>query len=206
MRKALQIIGIIALLLVMAGSASAAYTLDVKNGQPGEAGYYEGTVEVLMTVGTDTITFDLKTPTASEDPIATIKQILINVESSDIESVTDSNIYVAWVPSDDGSPGNAGFGTMLTAVDSEKVKDENPTGNWDTVRTITLNMRSGWSLTPNEQGRLAVVHVKELLSINGVSSCYVTNPKDIPVPEFPTVALPIAAILGLAFVFMRRKN
>jgi len=29
---------------------------------------------------------------------------------------------------------------------------------------------------------------------------------DILIPEFPTVALPIAAILGLAFIFQRRKE
>ena len=40
-----------------------------------------------------------------------------------------------------------------------------------------------------------------------------TNPTDIStivvttsIPEFPTIALPIAAILGLAFIFQRRKE
>ena len=31
-------------------------------------------------------------------------------------------------------------------------------------------------------------------------------PEDVPIPEFPTLALPIAAILGLAFFMQRRKE
>ena len=33
-----------------------------------------------------------------------------------------------------------------------------------------------------------------------------TTQRTIEVPEFPTVALPVAAIIGLAFIFMRRKE
>ncbi|WP_367344170.1 PEF-CTERM sorting domain-containing protein [Methanomethylovorans sp.] len=37
--------------------------------------------------------------------------------------------------------------------------------------------------------------------------CVTPGPGPTPeIPEFPTIALPVAAILGLAFVFMRRKN
>lgn len=39
--------------------------------------------------------------------------------------------------------------------------------------------------------------------ISHVTFCYSGGTQEIP--EFPTIALPIAAILGLAFVFMRRK-
>lgn len=39
--------------------------------------------------------------------------------------------------------------------------------------------------------------------ISHVAFCYSGGTQEIP--EFPTVALPIAAILGLAFIFMRRK-
>lgn len=34
----------------------------------------------------------------------------------------------------------------------------------------------------------------------------VVNCQNGEIPEFPTVALPIAAILGIAFIFQRRKN
>ena len=33
-----------------------------------------------------------------------------------------------------------------------------------------------------------------------------TSTDIIPVPEFPTIALPVAAILGLAFIFQRRRE
>ncbi len=33
-----------------------------------------------------------------------------------------------------------------------------------------------------------------------------SNTDVVPVPEFPTIALPVAAILGLAFIFQRRRE
>lgn len=44
----------------------------------------------------------------------------------------------------------------------------------------------------------------DTFEISHVTFCY-GNGGTQEIPEFPTVALPIAAILGLAFVFMRRK-
>ncbi|MBP2031125.1 hypothetical protein J2755_002073 [Methanohalophilus levihalophilus] len=38
------------------------------------------------------------------------------------------------------------------------------------------------------------------------ATAFVRIPCDNEIPEFPTVAIPIAAILGLAFFFQRRKN
>ncbi|WP_406662562.1 PEF-CTERM sorting domain-containing protein [Methanolobus sp. ZRKC3] len=31
-------------------------------------------------------------------------------------------------------------------------------------------------------------------------------PEQTDIPEFPTIALPVVAILGLAFFFQRRRN
>lgn len=45
----------------------------------------------------------------------------------------------------------------------------------------------------------------DTFEISHVTFCY-GNGGTQEIPEFPTVALPIAALLGLAFVFMRRKN
>ncbi len=46
--------------------------------------------------------------------------------------------------------------------------------------------------------------------ISHVTFCFKEDdtggPGEVPIPEFPTVALPIAAILGLAFLFQRRKE
>jgi len=39
-----------------------------------------------------------------------------------------------------------------------------------------------------------------------VTSLRVDVPVDIPIPEFPTVALPIAAIIGLVFLFQNKKK
>ncbi|WP_367344172.1 PEF-CTERM sorting domain-containing protein [Methanomethylovorans sp.] len=42
---------------------------------------------------------------------------------------------------------------------------------------------------------------------SSIAPMVVVVPDPTPeIPEFPTIALPMAAILGLAFVFMRRKN
>ncbi|MBP2029811.1 hypothetical protein J2755_000731 [Methanohalophilus levihalophilus] len=43
-------------------------------------------------------------------------------------------------------------------------------------------------------------------STNAISHVTFCFNSDFEIPEFPTVALPIAAILGLAFIFTRRRN
>ena len=52
----------------------------------------------------------------------------------------------------------------------------------------------------------------EVFDVTGVIDTAITPVKGsattdvIPVPEFPTLALPVAAILGLAFIFQRRRE
>lgn len=40
--------------------------------------------------------------------------------------------------------------------------------------------------------------------VSGTDTCYYTG--EVPIPEFPTIAIPMLAIIGLAFVFTRRKE
>lgn len=195
-------------LLMVIGTASAAvneFHLTEENANE----EYKGDIDVLIRVNDadKTIELDLSQPVQ-----ASMKTVLINIPVNQIQSVTDDNPYVSWkVDNDDGS-GNAGFGAMLTSIASDK--------NKDTVQYIKIQMSQDWDgiLPTNPQNELGnytvVVHVIKLPEVNGVSSIwlgYQDNNEDNggpvqEIPEFPTVALPIAAILGLAFMFQRRKE
>lgn len=84
---------------------------------------------------------------------------------------------------------------------------ENPGQN--RYHTVVVQLPKGYigSITPNTEGYEVGVH----FVCNEFSGFVAGPPKkpedpDVPIPEFPTVALPIAAILGLMFIFGRRKQ
>ena len=197
-----------ACLLMVIGTASAAvneFHLTEENANE----EYKGDIDVLIRVNDadKTIELDLSQPVQ-----ASMKTVLINVPVSQIQSVTDDNPYVSWKVSNDNSSGNAGFGAMLTSVESDK--------NKGTVQYIKIQMSQDWDgvLPTNPENKVGnytvVVHVIKLPEVDGISSVwlgYQNNNEDNggpvqEIPEFPTVALPIAAILGLAFMFQRRKE
>ena len=68
---------------------------------------------------------------------------------------------------------------------------------YDDVGVITLN------LDPNAP--VGAVYEVKIYTGTSSATCYASASRDIcAVPEFPTLALPIAAIIGLAFIFKRR--
>lgn len=83
----------------------------------------------------------------------------------------------------------------------------------------TANVNSANFLDPNvftvklPEGSSGIytvrIDVREVISGQEIPTTYKWRAgatQDYEIPEFPTVALPVAAILGLAFVFMRRKE
>lgn len=97
---------------------------------------------------------------------------------------------------------------MLTAV------DKTPGDKNEIARKVTIYINcTDWdgNLTQyqNEKGYAVAAHVTQL-DASGSSrwlGCDGDGDGGIgEIPEFPTVALPIAAILGLAFFFQRRKE
>ena len=61
----------------------------------------------------------------------------------------------------------------------------------------------------NDQGAPNGVYIIEYEDIDAGASVSVTHTIQViitAIPEFPTIALPVAAILGLAFIFQRRRG
>ena len=61
-------------------------------------------------------------------------------------------------------------------------------------------------LKGTEGGSLAVYDNIGLVYDDSIGHDYAVASDSVAVPEFPTIALPVAAILGLAFIFQRRRE
>ena len=61
-------------------------------------------------------------------------------------------------------------------------------------------------LKGTEAGPLSVYDNIGTVYDNTIGHDYAVASDSVAVPEFPTIALPIAAILGLAFIFQRRRE
>jgi hypothetical protein len=189
-------------MLMLAGTASAAVN-EFHLTEEDANEYYNGEIDVKITVDdvNKTVEFVILKPT---DNKVSLRTVLLNVPADQIMSVSDDNPNVDWIIEDDNGQGNAGFGAMLTAVDRES-------GDQGTVQYIKIQMKQSWDgiLPKNVNDYSVVLHVTRLpgspesvwlgLKDNG-------NGGINEIPEFPTVALPIAAIIGLAFFFQRRKE
>ena len=194
-----------ACLLMVIGTASAAvneFHLTEENANE----YYKGDIDVLIKVNDadKTVELQILQPTTAK---VSMKTVLLNIPADQIISVTDDNPKVDWVVEDDKGQGNAGYGAMLTAVDRES-------GDQGTVQYIKIQMNQDWDgmLPKNADNYSIILHVTRLPECpESVWLGYQDNSEDNggpvqEIPEFPTVALPIAAILGLAFMFQRRKE
>jgi hypothetical protein len=61
-----------------------------------------------------------------------------------------------------------------------------------------------WTVALIHKGKRASTNCDDITGI--ANSFKVSVPIGIPIPEFPTVALPIAAVIGLVFFFQNRKK
>ena len=138
-----------------------------------------------------------------------LQTILLNIDKNCILGAVSDNPDILWVVAEDQGPGNAGFGSMLTAVDKTP-GDKNEVARKVTIYIDCEDWDGNLTKYQNEKGYAVAVHVTQLdasdssrwLGCDGGDGGIEEN----PIPEFPTVALPIAAILGLAFFFQRRKE
>lgn len=134
-----------------------------------------------------------------------LRTVLLNVPADKIVGVIDYNDNVNWVIDNDNGLGNAGYGAMLTAVDRDSGKQQQ-----QTIQYIKIQMVQDWDgvLPKNVKDYSVVLHVNMLPGCP--ESLWLGLDDDggdiTEIPEFPTIALPVAAILGLAFIFQRRKE
>lgn len=98
------------------------------------------------------------------------------------------------------STNTAGFGTFL----SGKIADTSNTAGISTDITLTL---SDMDIIPaNANGHKVAVHMRLLDPDGKDSSTFLTDIPSNDIPEFPTIALPVAAILGLMFIIKNRRK
>jgi hypothetical protein len=192
---------IAACLLMIVGTASAAVT-EFHLTEEDANEYYNGEIDVKITVDDVSKTVELQIIEPTDEKVS-MKTVLLNIPADKIVSVSDDNPKVDWVIENDKGQGNAGYGAMLTAVDRDN-------GDQQTVQYIKIQMTQDWDgvLPKNVKDYSVVLHVTRLPGCpESVWLGYQDNGGNInEIPEFPTVALPIAAILGLAFIFQRRKE
>ncbi|WP_319508485.1 PEF-CTERM sorting domain-containing protein [uncultured Methanolobus sp.] len=199
--------------LITVGAASAMdvqidkYTLENPDYNPDCSKY-----NVQITYSDNVMTVTLIEPTFEEQPAAHLKDIGLNLDANTVLNVTlldDTEMKFGTSSPSYGAP----LGTFNTEVafDFKTVTNQNINPKPRAYKIIFAN---DIVFESNSQDFLAAVHV------GGLDTSYTADGSDsvklgngecggggiLEVPEFPTVALPIAAIIGLAFFFQRRRE
>ncbi|MDY0387756.1 MAG: Ig-like domain-containing protein [Methanolobus sp.] len=138
--------------------------------------------------------------------VAVVGEGIVLSPASATNPVGTSHTVTATVQDDDGSP-----------VESKEVTFEVVTGPHAEMSTSVYTDSNGeatFTYLGTDEGTDSIVasfvdSQQEVVSSNKVVKIWETEVVQEPseeIPEFPTVALPIAAILGLAFIINRRKE
>lgn len=206
-KKSLLGVGLLVLLVAMTGIASAAGTFPLGcTDEHGEDNIPADMRNVVVDVTGDTIIITYINKSSVPVENLGIKEISLNIAGSLVPSSIDwpEKVYepsfdpIVDKPWAGGNWGPFNLNMSFHGADNR------------TAGPVTLVFDEPVALECNDKGKVAAVHIISLnMDVGGEKpSVKVTNcgvcPE--PIPEFPTVALPIAAILGLSFIFMRRKE
>lgn len=157
--------------------------------------------------------FDLKST------VAVVGEGIVLSPSSETANVGDSHTVTATVQDDNGNP--VASKNVAITITSGPHAGYGIAGLTDTDGHITFTYSGTGAGTDvivassvNDQQELAVSSIdnqQETLTSNEVTCTWTTATDDgdddsNEIPEFPTIALPIAAIIGLAFIFNSRKE
>ncbi len=191
-------------------------------------------IAVVLMVGVGTASaLDLGYPIEDNQPGYECGDFLANVTidgvNVTVELVTDSpyNAYLT----DDTSIKSLGLSTTtaLNVVSINGTSAGNPDafGSFGTFNTnvgfapnekttgpITITFDDNVELVPNNNGYTAAVHIIGLWNGEGAAGSNSAASLKLAdgdcgnsqIPEFPTIALPIVAIIGLAFILQRREE
>jgi hypothetical protein len=213
------IIGILALMLLMVSTASAAITFPITANN-----IYEGSIPAGASIKID-VTYDAETNKItfvdSSNGLTNprITWVAYNIDK-DAATITG---YTEWglLPDDSGEMDDGvitiwtdknNFGALGDFNNFDRVyavKNPKPVNQFRTVvvqlpkDSDTFNFDG--TIGPNGKGYEVGVHFV-CDQFSGFVAGSAPDEPDVPIPEFPTVALPVAAILGLMFVFGRRKQ
>ncbi|ABE53292.1 PEF-CTERM sorting domain-containing protein [Methanococcoides burtonii] len=191
-KKSLLIIGLLVILISMASVASASELYNLT--YPKDT-LSCGDVDVGVIVDGNTVTVEViylaPTHISSDNNIKTFGLNTVGLTEDNVMSVTGATRKLTGVDNFSAEFGN--FNTGIGFHPSVK-----------TTGPITITFDSPVVLVPNSQGFDAAVHLQGL--DGGASVKVADGGCGQEIPEFPTIALPVVAILGLAFIFMRRKE
>ena len=135
-----------------------------------------------------------------------LQTILLNISTDCILGAVSDNPNIVWMVSEDKGSGNAGFGSMLTAVDKTP-GDKNEIARKVMIYIDCADWDGNLTQYQNEEGYAVALHVTQLDASDSSRWLGCDGGGGIEeIPEFPIIALPIAAVLGLAFCFQRRKE
>ena len=131
-----------------------------------------------------------------------IKEVFYNLDPNIYKvtkvTINGNDVTSQWTLNQDGK-NVASFGTFNALSDPK-------TGNhagWGIIYPIIFEFNQIAPLGTNNDGHNAAAHILfGDTTINAVDSTWITN----GIPEFPTVALPIAAVIGLVFFFQNKKK
>lgn len=196
--KTVYFIGILVFLLFTVSSASAQTISLTTVNDP----RYSGLIDVEVKYDGTTITVWDNSPGLDGISHIDIKEIGIVLPDNSyaVTGVTDTKGN-KWSWSSDYSKGytESAFGTFNTQVyRNGGTKTEGPI-------TITLNKALPTSLNPNDAGNIFVVHISFGDEENNdaiIGSTWVST----KIPEFSSIAVPVAAVLGLLFISGRKKR
>ncbi|KKG15884.1 hypothetical protein EO98_15120 [Methanosarcina sp. 2.H.T.1A.6] len=196
--KTVYVIGVLVFLLITVSSASAAsfYLTEVNDHT------YDGKIRIEVSYSGSTIT--VKDVSTSLDGISNvdIKEIGIQLPTGyRVTSVVDSSKPANRWSASSGNYQESEFGRFNTQI----IRDPGKSSKTRGPITINLNKELEGTLPLNNNQNSVVVHIsfgekKEAL----VGSTWVGGSAQIP--EFPSIALPVAAIMGLMFILDTRRK
>jgi hypothetical protein len=143
-----------------------------------------------------------------------IADIGFNLSSSNpVVGVTWATYGSATAIQDGVTLNPAAFGNLLEPTSEEFTGINMPNAAAKkTTGPITIYFTNPVVLSPNSNGYSIAAHVTGLTIPDSATTSLKLGDGECgggqqqEIPEFPTIALPIAAILGLAFYFQRRKE
>jgi|GEM_PF-3047500 len=205
--KSVRIISILVFLLFVVGSASAEtfYLTNTSEKINGED--IEGIKVKVEFNGTHIIITDLST--SVDGQTADIKGIKLYLQDQYIDSVTDpGHTTNIWTHTDNGKKNFAGFGEFYTSCtkSTDSTKSRGPI-----VIALNPSFTQG-QLPSNALGNSVIVHLgfgdNPLITVGEgekvPDSSWIGGYTEIP--EFPSIAFPVAAVLGLMFVMGNRRK
>ncbi|WP_440955198.1 PEF-CTERM sorting domain-containing protein [Methanosarcina sp. Mfa9] len=207
--KSAVLVGTLVLLVFTVGAASAEIFYLTNTSEKIDDQSIEGICVKVEFNGTHITVEDVSTRLEGESDV-NLQAIKVCIEDDDIKAVSDaSGLTGQWTHSYDSAGSTSEFGDFATIC--QHAKNEK---NWKTRGPIIIELNEGVAQLPrNELNNSIVVHLQF-----GTGEINVTEDEEtrdigsswlgagLQIPEFPSLALPLAAIMGLMLIMGRRKK